>query len=69
MNRHPVSSTNITSVGYDQQSMTLEIEFASGTVYQYFDVPETVHAEFMGSSSKGQFFGSQIKGGYRFARV
>lgn len=69
MNRNPVSSTNITSIGYDPQSMTMEIEFASGTVYQYFDVPDTVHAEFMSSDSKGQFFGNQIKGGYRFARV
>jgi hypothetical protein len=69
MNRHPVSSTNIASVGYDAQSMTLEIEFSSGTVYQYFDVPEAVHQEFMGSDSKGQFFASQIKGGYRYGRV
>lgn len=69
MNRHPVSSTNIASIGYDAQSMTLEIEFSSGTVYQYFDVPEAVHKELISSDSKGQFFANQIKGGYRYGRV
>jgi hypothetical protein len=69
MNRIPVTSSNMKSVGYDIQSMTLEIEFTSGEVYQYFDVPEAVHSELMGSDSKGSFFSAQIKGNYRYARL
>ena len=40
MNRKPVRSSNISSIGYDSESKTLEIEFHSGGVYQYFNVPE-----------------------------
>jgi KTSC domain len=68
MHRTPVSSSNMKSVGYDAESMTLEIEFSGGTVYQYFDVPEAVHLELMNSDSKGTFFSAQIKGAYRYAR-
>lgn len=38
MIRQPVSSSNIRSIGYDSKSNTLEIEFHSGGVYQYFGV-------------------------------
>ena len=37
MIRQPVSSSNIRSIGYDSMSSTLEIEFHSGGVYQYFN--------------------------------
>ncbi len=40
MDRTPVSSSNLASVGYDSESMVLEIEFLNGSVYQYFDAPE-----------------------------
>lgn len=37
MKRIPVSSTNVASVGYENQ--VLEVEFLNGSVYQYFYVP------------------------------
>ena len=43
MNRSPVSSINVASVGYDGSTLTLEVEFLSGSVYQYFDVPNAVY--------------------------
>lgn len=42
MNRKSVTSSNIASIGYDETSETLEIEFKNGGVYQYFDVPQGV---------------------------
>jgi hypothetical protein len=69
MKRVPVESTNIESIGYDASSLTLEIAFTSGHVYQYFDVPPQVHTEFMAASSHGKFLSSEIKGRFRFARV
>jgi hypothetical protein len=39
MLRTPVSSSALRSVGYDPQTQTLEIEFNSAEVYQYFNVP------------------------------
>ena len=41
MDRTPVSSSNLASVGYDPSTKTLEIEFNDGAVYQYDDVPES----------------------------
>lgn len=53
MERQLVSSTNLHSVGYDQDSSTLEIEFHSGGIYQYINVPVHVYTGLMTSSSKG----------------
>src|SRR5690606_37210664 len=54
--RIPVVSSNIASVGYDAKKKLLEIEFHHGAVYQYFDVPENVYEELMGSTSLGAYF-------------
>ena len=35
MERQSVSSSNLHSVGYDQESAVLEIKFKEGGVYQY----------------------------------
>lgn len=69
MNRTPVSSSNIASIGYDARTLTLEVEFIGGSIYQYFDVPETVYQEFMRASSKGQFLHTNIKNNYRYMKV
>ena len=42
MNRVPVQSSNLASVGYDSGNMVIEIEFHSGRIYQYFNVPMPV---------------------------
>lgn len=69
MNRIPVRSSNIRSIGYDPASRTLEVEFNSGGVYQYFDVPESVYQDFMQATSKGSYFHRYIKGRYPYRRV
>lgn len=69
MHRIPVTSSNIRSVGYDQQSAVLEVEFTSGDVYQYFNVPEHLYRGLMSASSKGQFLNDNIKYGYRYQKA
>lgn len=69
MNRESVTSSNIASIGYDPDSLTLEIEFKNGSIYQYFDVPQNVFDAFRTADSKGSFLASQIKGNFRFART
>jgi hypothetical protein len=70
MDRIQVSSSNLASVGYDLESLILEIEFHSGGVYQYFNVPAQRHERLMRAGSKGQYFDEHIKnGGYRYKRV
>ena len=69
MNRRPVTSRNVASVGYDQNTLTLEVEFHSGSVYQYFDVPEAVYQEFMTADSIGRYLNQNIKNTYRYAQI
>ena len=69
MKRTPVNSSNILSVGYDLSTLTLEVEFHNGSVYQYFDVPEAIYEALISAESHGTFLNTQIKGVYRYARI
>jgi uncharacterized protein len=69
MIKTPVSSSNVASVGYDQNTMTLEVEFKSGSVYQYFDVPEGVYREMMSADSIGTYLNQNIKNSFRYAQI
>lgn len=69
MNRMPVISTNLASVGYDANTMTLEVEFTNGSVYQYFDVPGTEYEALMSASSMGKYLNQNIKASYRYAQI
>lgn len=69
MIRTPVVSSNLSTVGYDPSTQTMEIEFADGAVYQYFDVPAHIHDGLLSAPSAGQYFHAQIRGVYRYART
>lgn len=69
MERTPVDSSNVASIGYDAETQTLEVEFQNGSVYQYFDVPEHVFDGFMQAPSKGQYLHQNIRDVYRYARM
>ena len=69
MDRIPVDSSNISSIGFDENSNTLEVEFHSGAVYQYFDVPLIIYQVMMEADSKGKYLAQHIKGNYRFVKV
>ncbi len=69
MEREMVSSSTIISAGYEPVAETLEIEFKSGGVYQYYNVPESVFQDFMASDSKGKFHHVYIKNSYPYSRV
>jgi hypothetical protein len=70
MNRTPVSSSNLKSVGYDEGSSTLEVEFLHGGIYEYSNVPESRYSGLMSASSKGEYFDEYIKkGGYGYRKV
>jgi hypothetical protein len=69
MKRTPVTSSNVASIGYDSNSKTMEVEFTSGSVYRYFDVPEGEYQGLVGAESIGRYLNQSIKGTYRFDRV
>lgn len=61
MERIPVSSSNVASIGYDGDSQILEVEFLAGGIYQYMNVPAETHIELMESSSKGNYINRVVK--------
>lgn len=69
MNRTPVQSTQITSVGYDPAEEKLEVEFRNGQVYRYDGVPPSTHKALMESPSMGQYFTRNIRNGFIFRKV
>lgn len=70
MNRAPVASTDIASIGYDADTTVLEVEFLSGAIYQYQGVPEDLHQGLMNSGSKGGFLAQYIKAaGYSYQKI
>lgn len=69
MRRSPVSSTAITSVGYDPGTAVMEIEFTSGDVHRYFAVPPSVHRALVEAESVGRFFAAHVRHVYPSERV
>lgn len=69
MERTPVSSSNISSIGYDVDSQILEIEFHGGSVYSYSGVPLSEYEGIMNADSKGKYFHANIKNCYSFMKL
>ena len=64
----PVKSSNIISVGYDETTSSLYVNYPSGT-YKYDDVEKSVYESLLTSPSKGRFINENIKGQYNYSRV
>ncbi|WP_204103253.1 MULTISPECIES: KTSC domain-containing protein [Spirulina sp. CCY15215] len=70
MNRTPVSSSNIGSVGYDLSTQILEVEFLHGGIYQYSRVPSSIYANLMAANSHGSYFDQHVKkASYSYRKV
>ena len=70
MERTPVSSSNLKSVGYDPKTSTLEVEFLNSGLYSYSNVPQSVYDGLMSASSHGSYFNTHVKkGGYQYKKI
>jgi len=69
MDRKPVTSSNLLSVGYDSASNILEIEFKDGGVYHYSGVPENTYTGIMNAPSKGIYLNQHVKGRHQYKKV
>ncbi len=69
MDRGFIDSEMIRSIGFDASTSTLEVEFNSGAVWQYFDFPESNWYEFRNAESKGKYFNREIRNHYSESRV
>lgn len=70
MDRQPVNSSSLASVGYNPESETLEVEFAkTGKVYEYYNVPAFMYERMLEAPSIGVFFNAEIRNAYASSPV
>lgn len=62
-------STVIQSIGYNGEKQLLIVQFVSGAVYHYKDVPPRIYKAFKSSKSKGVYFNDHVKDKFHFNRV
>ena len=67
MNRTLVESSNIKSIGYEND--ILEIEFFPASVYQYTDVSKDLYESMMKAPSKGKFFHAFIRPKFKAIKI
>jgi lysyl-tRNA synthetase class 2 len=58
------TSNVIKSFDYDEKTQTLRVEFNSGSVYKYHDVPSSLYQELKIAPSVGQYFNLHIREKY-----
>lgn len=64
-----VSSSNIESIGYDEESMILRIKFLNSSIYDYKNVPKIEYDALLNASSVGSYLNRNIKGVYAYEKV
>ena len=69
MERKRVNSSRIRAVGYDEKSMTLEVEMSNGEVWQYTRVYPEVHRRFMAAPNPASFYQDKIEEEYTGRRL
>lgn len=69
MERKHVKSTKAKSIGYDEATGVLEVEYIKGAIYHYFDVPFELYKRLMNASSKGKFLDQKIEKKYKYKRI
>ena len=69
MERKRVNSSKLRSVGFDEQTRTLEVEMSNGQVYQYVGVYPEVYRRFMAAPNPTSFFDDKIAEEYSSKRV
>ena len=67
--RETPESSSLARFSYDGRTQILEVEFRHGTIYDYYEVPESVFAEMAAAPSKGRFFVYNVRDEYDFSQV
>jgi hypothetical protein len=65
--RTAVVSSNVKSIGYDNG--TLHIEFKSGAVHAYYNVPTEAFEALVDAPSVGKHYAKYIRGQYTSAKL
>lgn len=74
-----VDSSNVHSIGYDEENRILYVRFwmdskskrsqVPGPIYKYFGVDKRTYLQFYYSKSKGKFIWERIRNRYRYTMI
>lgn len=68
MERYPVNSTSIKSVGYDSDNRILELNFLIGRTHQFKEVPDEKFYNLMEAESKTDYVLNNILSEYHLIK-
>lgn len=69
INMIPVSSSNIESLGYDDQNGIVYVRFMNGTLYIYKGVPKHEFDGLLNAPSIGSYLHRNFKNVYPYERI
>ena len=69
MQRRTLDSSHLAAVGYDSANRLLEVEFATGQIYHFFEVPEQLYEGLTTAPSAGQYFYAYINKQFRYREL
>ena len=52
---YTITTTTSSIIDFDYKSQVLQVSFADGSVYEYFDVPKAVYVKLINADSPGRF--------------
>lgn len=67
--RKPVKSEAIKSIGHDPSTNTLAVEFRNGSVHHYKNVPASAHVGLLDAKSIGGHFMKHIRDKYKSEKI
>ena len=62
-------SSNLRSVGYDEDRQVMEVVFANGARWRYVPVPRSAYGRILGAESPGRVFMRTVRDRYRSLRI
>lgn len=66
---HPVSSSNIASVGYDSDNQIVFVQFLNGSIYAYKGVIESEFENLRTAASVGSYLNRNYKNIYPYEKM
>lgn len=66
---HPVSSSNISAVGFDADNQMVYVQFLNGSTYAYKGVPEHEFENLRTAPSVGSYLNRNYKNIYPYERA
>ena len=66
---NPVSSSNIESIGYDEQNQEVYVRFLNNSLYVYNVVPAHEYQNLMDAPSQASYLNRNFKNVYPYERI